>query len=202
MSNRELLAVVIRNGTASCSSLEIADQIIIKCGGMNFLPSLTIFQLCEIKGIQKIKAIEILSCIELSKRVLKENIFEKNIVTSPKALIDWLNMEIGNINQELFLVIYLNVKNHIISYKILFKGTVNASLVDPKEIFKEAFMLSACKIMIAHNHPSNDLTPSNADINITKQIMKIAQLVDIEFLDHLIISCNNYFSFKQEGLIN
>ena len=111
-------------------------------------------------------------------------------------------MEIGNQQQELFLVVFLNVKNYIINYKILFKGTMNASLVDPKEIFKEATMLSACKIMIAHNHPSNELTPSNADIYITKQIGEMALLFDVELLDHLIISCNSYFSFKQEGLIN
>ena len=110
-------------------------------------------------------------------------------------------MIIGNKKQEHFLVIYLNTKNYIIGYKILYVGTINASLVDPKEIYKEAILKSANKIIVAHNHPSGDTAPSNADIEVTEKIKKIGHLMNIELIDHLIVSNRGFYSFSRQNLL-
>lgn len=201
LSNRELLAILIRTGCQNLSSLEVADALIRLSGGMTLLNTLSIDELIKIKGIKKVKAVELLACFELVNRVAYVTNEHQDIVEEPRQLYRWLILKMGTLKQEHFGVVFLDTRHHIIDYSIIFKGTLNASIVHPREIFKEAILKSSSSIIIVHNHPSNDLTPSKADIEVTKRIKEVGLLVDIQLIDHLIISQNDYFSFLKQGMI-
>ncbi len=201
LSNTELLAILIRTGYEGSSSLCIAEALLKKANGLIDLPRLTMYDLSLIKGIKKVKALEILSCIELARRISYEETCKRDVITDPSKLLLWLKNEIGSELQENFLVVYLNVKNHIINYRILFKGTIDSSLVHPREIFKEAVIQSSSRILIVHNHPSSDLEPSMADIELTHQLVECGEMMGIPVMDHIIVSAQNYFSFKAKGLL-
>ncbi len=201
LSDQEVLAILIRNGGMGNSSLTIASMVIHKAKGLNKLPSLTMNELLQIKGIKKVKAIELLACFELVKRINYKECLNKDIFSSPDIIVQWLRCEIGYAMQEKFLVLFLNAKNHLLSYRLLFQGTVDCSVVHPREIFKEAILHSSSRIVLIHNHPSGDCTPSQADIDVTNQLMTIGQMMGIEVMDHLIVSDSSYFSFKQKGFL-
>ncbi len=201
LSNRELLAIIIRSGIKGHSSLDIADNILKYADGINKLINLNLNELMKIKGIKEAKAIELLACFELIKRISFVNVETLKNIDNPHLVHEWLIIKIGGIKQECFYVIFMNVKNHIIGFKKVFQGTLNASLVHPREIFKEAILKSASKIIVAHNHPSSDLTPSPADIEVTKQLKNAGDLIGIKLIDHLIVNDYNYFSFNENGML-
>ncbi len=201
LSNIELLAILLRHGYQGNSSLRIAENILKKTNGISGLARIGIKDLTSVKGVKDVKAIEILACFELAKRINHENTFQKDVIKEPRHLVEWLKNEIGNLTQENFLVVYLNVKNHILGHRILFKGTVDRSLVHPREVFKEALLFSSSKMMLVHNHPSGDLTPSEADLLLTNQLCDCAEMMGMAILDHLIVSGVDFFSFKGNGLI-
>lgn len=201
LSNVELLAILIRSGVEGHSSIEIANQVLKKSQGLTYLSRLNRQDLCEVKGIKTTKAIVLLACFELAKRVSFCESLDHDVMENPTALVQWLKLELGNQQQEKFLVVYLNVKNHILGSKILFVGTVDSSIVHPREIFKEAVLKSASKMIIVHNHPSTDLLPSKADIVLTQKLIECGQLMGIEVLDHIIVSNSGFLSFKAKGFI-
>ena len=201
LSNRELLAILLRSGINNISSLELADNILIKSNGLKGIRQLGINELKKIKGIQDVKAIELLVTFELANRILYQESLDKNVVSSPESLINWLRLEIGYLKQENFVVIFLDTKHHIIDYKIVFKGTLNASLVHAREIYKEAISKSASAIIVSHNHPSGDCTPSKADIEVSERLYDVGNLMEIRLIDHIIVSENDYFSFAKNSLL-
>lgn len=201
LSNRELLAVLIKTGVEGHSCLAIADEILKMANGISHLGHLRIENLMTIKGIKKVKAIEIQACIEIAKRMALEEVISKPIITSPTELVNWLQKELGDEKQEMFLVVYLNVKNQIIKFDVLFKGTLNKSLVNTREIFKEALFVSAMSIVIVHNHPSGDVTPSDADNDMTQKIQKAGMYMGVHLIDHIIVSSKNHFSFAENNLL-
>lgn len=158
------------------------------------LLSLNYHQLIKIKGINHAKALELLACVEIVKRLFYYKVENTDIIKNKADIYDWLQMKLGLLNQEHFLVIYLNVKNRIIDYQVLFVGTVDVSIVHPREVFKQAFIVSASKIICVHNHPSTDLTPSTNDLKLTKVLIETGKLFGIPVLDHLIIANNGYYS--------
>lgn len=201
LSNRELLALIIRNGYNGKSSLLIGEEILVMSNGIGNLSRLRINDLLNIKGIKKVKALELLACIEISKRIAYEECLDTNVIENPSKMIDWLNKEIGFDKQENFVVVYLDVKNKIITYKTLFVGTIDKSVVHPREIFKEALLVSSSKVLLIHNHPSGDVTPSDADISVTLKIKEAGKLVGIAVLDHIIVGNNRHFSFAHAKII-
>ncbi len=201
LSNRELLALVLRHGYKECSSLFIADELLKLSQGMANLANLDLKQLTSIKGIHNAKGLQLLACFEIAKRMLLEKTREKEVISDPQVLTRWLQMELGLKQQEVLMVLYLNVKNEILHHETLFKGTLDHSLVHPREIFKQALVYNGSKIILVHNHPSGNIEPSIKDINVTEQMIEIGELMKIEVLDHLIISRNKVFSFKQAGLM-
>lgn len=201
LSNRELIAILIKTGFQGYSSLKIAEDVLKISNVIGNLSKLELRDFLKVKGIKEAKALEILACIELSKRLNYEECLDLNVIDRPKALITWLNKEIGSSQQEQFMVVYLNTKNRIITYRILFKGTIDSSLIHPREIFKEALLLSSSKILLVHNHPSGDTTPSDADIKSTYKIIEAGNLMGIKVIDHIIVTSNNHFSFVNEGII-
>ena len=157
LHDRELLAIMIRHGYQGCSSLQIADQLLIEFG-LDRLPTLSLEQITKIKGLKQIKAIELLACFELSKRIMAKQVLGTDVVNNPQTLIDWLKRQVGFLQQEHFVVVFLNTKNHIITYKTLFIGSLDVSVAHPREIFKEAVACSAAKIIAVHNHPIDDIS--------------------------------------------
>lgn len=201
LSNVELLAILLRHGYRGNSSLSVAEDVLRKANGIGGLSQLTDQDLMSVKGIKTVKATEILACFELARRMSYEKGLNRDVVKDPSHLVKWLRQEIGILEQENFLVVFLNVKNHILNYKVIFKGTVDRSLVHPREIFKEALLVSASKLLLVHNHPSGDLTPSEADMELTIQLGQCAEMMGMKVLDHLIVSRAEWLSFKEIGLI-
>ena len=169
---------------------------------MGDLGSASIHDVMHIKGIKEAKAVELLAAFEIGKRIALDDIQEKVQIGKPEDVVDWLQQEIGFCNQECFYVIFLNQKNQIQSYKQMFTGTLTNASVHPREIFKEAMRLGCARIMVAHNHPSGDPTPSNADIELTNHIVESGKMVAIPLMDHIIVARNAYISFRQMRLID
>jgi len=188
ISTNELIEIVLKSGTRKAGIKEISHNIMTSVNNINELKDLEISQLTNIDGMSKVKAIELVAAIELGKRVyMDENYKELVELTNPSAIINYFHNLFSGKKQEYFYVIYLDNQKKYIDKKLLFKGTVNYSLVHPREIFKEAYILSASYIICIHNHPSGDASPSNNDIEITRRIKEISNIHGICLIDHIII---------------
>lgn len=203
LSNEELLMIILKSGTKKKSVKDIAIDVLASISNIKDFNNLTINQLEKIEGIGKVKAIELAAIIEFSKRITKR-ISEKDMIscTSPETIINYFNDYFKNKKQEEFICIYLDNKKKYISKKKLFVGTINSSIVHPREIFKEAYLLSASFIICIHNHPSGDSTPSKEDIVLTYKIKELGELHAIPLVDHLIIGNDSYFSFYENKYLN
>ena len=197
LSNEDLLAILLKTGTKENSVKVLANNILKQLDDINNLKEINLENLIKIKGIGKAKACELLAAIELGKRLNKkiDNIKQIKIYSS-NSIYDYYKDKLKDKLQEYFYCIYLDTKNHIIKDKLLFIGTINESLIHPREIFKEAYLLSASSIICIHNHPSGNVNPSNNDIIMTKQLIEVGKILGIKVLDHIIIGKNNYYSFN------
>lgn len=201
LSDEELLAIIIKTGTKGYSSKDLAISLIENLGGINNLKDLTINSLDSIKGIGKVKKIELLAILELGKRIyLKRNIIHKKYTDPYLIYLDNKSLIYG-LKQEYFYVFYLDTKKNLIERKLLYMGTINKSVVHPREVFKYAYILSASGLICMHNHPTGDVIPSKSDIDLTKTLVEIGRIQGIEVLDHLVVSDENYFSFYENHLI-
>ena len=200
LSNEELLAVILKCGTRGVSVLELANDIFKRYYSFNNIMNCSYDELMKIKGISKAKAIELLAIMEIAKRIQKNKINSIKVINSPDDIYDNFSVLLKEEKQENFMVIFLNIKSHIIKYETLFVGGVNCSIIDVNFILKKAINYGACKIICLHNHPSGDPTPSNQDIIITKKIDLNADMLDIKLMDHIIIGKNSYVSLKREKL--
>lgn len=201
ISNEELLAILINHGTKNQSSKELAIKILNQIDKVTDLQNITLEQLTKINGIGIKKAVTILAAIELGKRVNKKNnLTYHQKITEPTILVEHYKNLFLNCYQEHFYCVYLDNQKRILKEKLLFVGTINYSIVHPREIFKEAYLLSATSIICIHNHPSLDVTPSNEDKILTKNLKQIGELLGIPIIDHIIIG-NGYYSFCENGEI-
>lgn len=198
LSNQELLMIILKTGAKEKSVQEVALELLMMFGSLYNLRNMTVSKVSSIKGIGKIKAIELISCLELGKRIfLEEQQSSKKIVISPKVIWkDSLYLFFGK-KQEYFYCFYLNNKQELIERKLLFMGTLNRSVVHPREIFKEAYLLSASSIICLHNHPSNDVRPSSEDIRFTNSLVEIGKIQGIPVIDHIIVGETGYYSFYE-----
>ena len=199
LSNEEIIAIVLRTGTKEISSKMLATKILSKFKNISELKKANVSNLTTIKGMGIIKSIELIAAIELGKRVYETvpNIYKKyeNVNKIYEGFKDLIKDE----KQENFYALYFDTKQNLIDYKLLFKGTLNVTTVHPRDIFKEAFLLNAASIIIIHNHPSGDPLPSKPDVDLTNQINTISKIMGINFLDHIIIGQDKYFSFYEES---
>ena len=203
LSNEELLAIILKTGSKKYNVKEVASNILSSYGDIKNLKDVRINNLTKIDGIGKVKAIELIAAIELGRRVYYEEDYKDMVtLTNPKVIIRYFNKLFKGENQECFYVVYLDSKNKYIDKKLVFKGILNKSLIHPRDIFKEAYLLSACNFICIHNHPSGDATPSMEDINVTKMLSEIGKLHGIRLLDHIIIGNNNYYSFYEDNNLN
>lgn len=201
LSNQELLAILLGTGTKNESVMELANRLLMHFEGLNLLREATIEELTSIKGIGNAKGVIILSAIEIGKRMNEYKPDERYVVRSPEDGADYVMEEMRTLNQEHFVALFLNTKNQIIHRQTIFIGSLNASIVHPREVFREAVKRSAASIIVAHNHPSGDPTPSQEDINVTRRLAESGKMIGIELLDHLIIGDRKFISLKEKGYL-
>lgn len=197
LSDVELLALILKTGTHKIPVLDLAQTVFNEGKDLLGMSTLSYQQLTQIPGVKHAKATELLALVELSKRMAKAQSLDVDVIDQPQRLIHWLRQEIGAMDQEQFCVIFLNTKNHILGHRILFRGGLDRSIVHPREIFKHALALSAAKIIVAHNHPSGDVSPSNNDYQVTQVLEEAGVTMGIPLLDHIIISKNGHTSLIQ-----
>ena len=202
LSNAELLAVILRTGTRGENIVSLSTRILSEFNGLYGLLEAGIEEISTIKGVKNIKASQILAIGELVKRINNLSLMKKGKnISSPKDIADYIMKEMVTLKQEVLKVIMLDTKNNIIGIKDVFKGSLNTSIVHPREIFKEALKKSSASIIICHNHPSGDPTPSKEDINITIRLKECGRIMGIDLLDHLIVGKDNFVSLKEKGII-
>ncbi|MBF4694864.1 RadC family protein [Fusibacter ferrireducens] len=198
LSNAELLAIILRTGTAKKSAIDVAHDLIEKCpADFSDLNQFSLEELCEIEGIGPSKACQILSSLELGRRIQRSSFKSKTKVTSPDAIFTFFKSEIGHEKVEKFIVVLLNTKNEMIKWEIISVGSLNASIVHPREVFNKAIKKNAAAIIAVHNHPSGHVTPSREDLNITMRLKEAGRIVGINLIDHIIIGHEKYYSFKE-----
>lgn len=202
LSNPELLSIILRCGVRGENVINLSQRILCDLEGLNGLLDVSYSDLISIKGVKKVKGAQLLALVEIVKRInnLKSSKIQKTI-DSPKVLKDMLINEMSLLKQEVLKLIILDTKNKIIKIKDVFKGTLNSSIVHPREIFCEAVKFCGANIIICHNHPSGDCTPSQEDINITLRIKECGKFMGINLLDHIIVGKNNIISLKEKGII-
>ncbi|MCP8617014.1 DNA repair protein RadC [Salirhabdus salicampi] len=201
LTNQELLSVLLGSGTKHESVMTLAQRVLVTFGGIESLKDTTYEELSAIKGIGKAKAATLVAAIEFGKRIHTIKLEEKYVVRQPVDVAGYIMDELRHLKQEHFIALYLDTKNQIIHQQTLFIGSLNASIVHPREIFKEAVKRSAASIICAHNHPSGDPTPSQEDIQITKRISECGKMIGIEVLDHIVIGNGRYVSLKEKGYL-
>lgn len=197
LSNEELLSIILKTGTKNCSVKNLSSLILSNIKDIKDLKNITINFLTKINGIGKVKAIELLSSLELGKRVYHIQNKENIKLNNSKKIYEYFKDLFIYENQENFYAIYLDSKSKLISYKLLFKGTLNTSCVHPREIFKYAVLESAASIIVMHNHPSGDSTPSREDEELTNKLFEIGSTMAIPVVDHIVFGNNEYFSFYE-----
>ncbi|QAA31501.1 RadC family protein [Clostridium manihotivorum] len=201
LSNHELLALILRTGTSKENVLGLSMRILQELDGINGLLNTSHSELMKISGIKEVKAAQIMALCELFKRFKSFKSGEEFKISDPKSAAMIVMNEISSLRQEVLMLMMLNTKNIIISIKEVFKGSLNSSIVHPREIFVEAIKKSAASIIICHNHPSGDPTPSKEDVNITLRIKECGKIVGIDLLDHIIIGGKDFISLKEQGII-
>ncbi|MFC0043057.1 RadC family protein [Metabacillus iocasae] len=199
LSNHELVAILLRTGTKDESVLQLSNRILNYFDGLKLLQHATVDEMTNIKGIGDAKAIQIIAAIELGKRIAQLPSEDRYTIRSPQDGADYMMEEMRILSQEHFVCLYLNTKNQILHKQTIFIGSLNSSIVHPREVYKEAFRRSAASIICLHNHPSGDPTPSREDIEVTKRLKECGDIIGIELLDHLIIGDRKYVSLKEKG---
>jgi len=204
LSDAELLAVLIRTGTRSESALVLAQRILKGDGaksGLAYVVDSTVEELSNIKGIGTAKAVQIKAAVELGRRISSYNGRKQIVITSPLDVKDLLMEEMRFLEKEHFKTILLNTKNHVISIEDISVGSLNSSIVHPREVFKPAIRRSSASVILVHNHPSGDPTPSKEDIEVTSRLVNAGNILGISVLDHIIIGNNFILSLKEQGLM-
>lgn len=205
LSDAELLSIIIRTGSREENSLKLAEQILSLSypqDGILGLLHLSLSELMQVKGVGKVKGTQLLCIGELSKRIWKRDALRKIIAFDrPEAIVNYFMEDMRHMEQEELHVMFLNAKNVLIRDQLISRGTVNASLASPREIFLLALRHGAVNLILVHNHPSGDPSPSQDDCQITKRIREAGSLLGIHLLDHIIIGDNSYSSLKKEGML-
>lgn len=202
LSDAELIAILIGSGTANLSAVEVAKKVLQQGNNnINDLAKLSVKELMKIKGIGVAKAITIVAALELGRRRKETDPEEKPKISSSKDAFEQLKGDLMDLHHEEFWVLLLNRANRVIKKKRISEGGVSGTVADPKIIYKIALEELASGIVVAHNHPSGNLTPSQSDIDLTKKLKEAGKFLEVQLLDHLIIAGQKYISFADDGLL-
>ncbi len=201
LSNAELLAILLRVGSRTESAVQLATRILTKSGGLRNLPHLTLEDLQENRGIGPDKAVTIKAALELGSRLATAPRQETGSISTPRQAADLFMEELRYKKKEYFKILLLNTKNHVISREEISVGSLSASIVHPREIFTIPLRKSAASVILFHNHPSGDPTPSQQDIEVTRRLVDAGNILGIAVRDHIIIGDGCFFSFREKGLL-
>ena len=203
LSNAELLAVIIKTGTKEYTAVELA-QLVIKLshdGRLSTLNNLSIEQLMQIKGIGRVKAIQIKAALELSKRIATSDGVVHHTIKSANDVSNLLMEDMRYLKKEMFKALLLDTKNQVIKIVLVSIGSLNASIVHPREVYSEAIKCGCNSVIFVHNHPSGDPSPSPEDIETTKRLSNAGEILGIKVLDHIVLGDGKYVSLKDKGII-
>lgn len=201
LANKELIAILLRTGTHRKSALGLAEKLLARFDSLRGLADASYEELLEIDGVGPAKATDILAAFELAKRLADSQMEFHGVVNSPQDAAQMVLRELSLEDREHFMIIMLNTKHRVIAKKVISIGHLNASLVHPREMFKEAIRRSSAAVILVHNHPSGDLTPSKDDLATTERLKEVGEILGIEVLDHIIVGDNRYLSFREQGLL-
>jgi DNA repair protein RadC len=201
LSNQELLAILLRTGTKSESVLQLSNRLLNRFDGLNLLKDASLEEITKTKGIGLAKAVQIMAAVEFGRRISNLAFDDRYSIRSPEDGANYVMNDMRFLAQEHFVCLYLNTKNQVLHKQTIFIGSLNASIVHPREVFKEAFRRSAASIICIHNHPSGDPTPSREDIEVTKRLVECGRIIGIDILDHLIIGEKKFISLKEKGYL-
>ncbi|ALS03316.1 hypothetical protein ATZ33_09960 [Enterococcus silesiacus] len=199
LSNQELLAILLRTGSKNRNVMEVASKFLNYFNHLYELKNATLTEMMEIKGIGRIKAIELRAAIEFGYRIQQSTQLKLGRVSSSYQIAQSLIYELQDFQQEHLVCLYLNTKNEVIKQETVFKGSLNQSVAHPREIFRSAVKYSAARLILAHNHPSGNPTPSESDIHFTQRMQECGKMMGIEVLDHIIIGEQVYISMREEN---
>lgn len=201
LSDVELLSIILRNGTKDLNVVELSTEVLKKIKSISNLKDINKTTFNDIKGIGLVKTLELLAVLELGRRIyIKENNIKEKCNNS-KIIYENNKHLFLNKKEEYFYCLYLDNKKNLIERKLLFMGTINKAIVHPREIFKNAYLLSASSIVCMHNHPSSDTSPSVEDEILTSSLKEIGMLQQIPVIDHIIFGKDGYYSFYENGKI-
>jgi DNA repair protein RadC len=207
LSTAELIAILLRTGTGGRSALEIANELLKCFQSVERLADASVEEFSQIKGIGLAKAVQIKAAFELAVRLARERA-DRDPIATPREVADRLREEMQHYPVEEFHVLLLDTRNRLIRDVRVSRGTLNASLVHPREVFREAIKAGAASVVLAHNHPSGDPTPSSDDIKITRELVEAGRVMKIEVLDHIIVGkrtigrATDYVSLKEMGVLS
>ncbi|ATP41275.1 hypothetical protein CSE16_15095 [Solibacillus sp. R5-41] len=199
LSNQELIAILLGTGTKNESVLAVANRVLLNFEKLHNLKHATLEEMKDIKGIGEAKAVLLLASIELGRRLASKELEERYTIRSPEDAASYLMQDMTSLQQEHFVCLFLNVKNQVLHKQTIFVGSLNASIVHPREIFREAVKRSAAAIICSHNHPSGVPTPSPEDIEVTNRLHEAGQIIGVDLLDHIIIGDHQFISMKEKG---
>lgn len=200
LSDRELLAILLATGSREYSALDLAEQLLVQHKGLRGLRDLSLDELMEQKGVGTAKAATIAAAIELGKRIFTGSSEYRPVIGSSADAAKILQGMIGGLDREHFQVLLLNQKKVLISVESISVGTLNGSLVHPREVFKQAIKRSASALILAHNHPSGNCEPSGQDMQVTQRLKEVGEIIGIDVIDHIIIGENTYYSFRENQI--
>ncbi len=197
VSTTELIAIILRTGTPNMNVIELARLVMKAHPSIRKINETSVRELTQISGLGEAKAIQLLAALELGKRLYEEAYDNVELISSPTRVYDLMKSGLEMRTQEMFYALYLNTKGCLIKKQLLFVGSLSSAVVHPRELFKYAVTLSAASIILVHNHPSGDPTPSKSDEAITDVMIRNGELMDIKVVDHIIIGKGRYYSFRE-----
>ncbi len=201
LSDEELLAIFLRTGTKSLPVMALSESVLIAFGSLRALLSASREEFCQIYGLGLSQYVQLQACKEMTKRYLSQHMQVSEAITDPALAIMYFQAELESHEREVFMVLFLDNQHRLIRTEKMFFGTINQANVYPREVIKEALRCNAAAIIVAHNHPSGSCIPSESDIYMTKKIEMACNLVDIRFVDHIIVGKGDYFSFSEDKIL-
>ena len=204
LTDAELIACVLRSGNKEFTSVALAEQLLkLRKGkeGLMGLCSVSYKELIEVSGIGRVKALQIQAVFELARRISRSQAAKMLNFSNPESIAEYYMEDFRHQEQEHLMLLFLDNRSHLLGEKRMFTGTVNASIVSPREIYLEALRYHAVGIILLHNHPSGDPTPSDADRRMTRKVRDAGYLLDIPLLDHIVLGDRNYVSFREKGYL-
>ncbi|MCA1552976.1 MAG: DNA repair protein RadC, partial [Chloroflexi bacterium] len=200
LATSELIAILLRVGTRGENVVRVAEKLLVQCGGLSGMARASISDLSAIKGVGDAKAVQIKAALELGRRLTIASPDERPVVKSPADAANLLLVEMSAHEQEHMRVLLLDTRNRVLGSPTIYIGNLNTAVVRIGELFREAIKQNCAAIIVAHNHPSGDPTPSPEDVRVTEQIVSAGKLLDIDVLDHLVIGGQRFVSLKERGL--